>query len=163
MHDKTLQILIFTRHGVALARRIAAGLAGQANILAPAKAFAGPSPEAGVELYAEPASQQLGALFRDGHPLVAIASVGLVVRLIAASIRGKEVDPPVVVADEAGRFVVPVLSGHLGGGNALAERIAASIGAVAVVTTATEALGTLPIDRIAAEEAWRIEDLQAVK
>jgi cobalt-precorrin 5A hydrolase len=130
MPNTTPYILIFTRHGVALARRIAAGLAGQAKILAPAKAFPGPSSEAGIELYEESVSQRVGVLFRAGHPLVAIASVGLIVRLVAASIQSKEVDPPVVAVDEAGRFVVPVLSGHLGGGNALAERIAASIGAV---------------------------------
>jgi cobalt-precorrin 5A hydrolase/precorrin-3B C17-methyltransferase len=121
------------------------------------------NPGEGVEVYEAPVAQQVGALFHDGCPLIGIASVGLIVRLVAAHVQGKEVDPPVVVVDEGGRFVVPVLSGHLGGGNALAERIAAHIGAVPVVTTATEALGTLPIDRVAAEAGWQIEDLDAVK
>jgi cobalt-precorrin 5A hydrolase/precorrin-3B C17-methyltransferase len=163
MHDTSPYILIFTQHGVALARRIAESLESPANILAPAKAFPGRSSAVGVELYEEPASQRVSALFREGHPLVAIASVGLMVRLVAGCIRSKAIDPPVVVVDEAGRFVVPVLSGHLGGANALAERIATHLGAVPVVTTATEALGTLPIDRIAAEAGWRIENLDAVK
>jgi cobalt-precorrin 5A hydrolase / cobalt-factor III methyltransferase / precorrin-3B C17-methyltransferase len=163
MHDIVPKILIFTQHGVALARRIAASLDGPAQILAPAKAFDGCPSAAGIDLYDEPAAQRVAALFRAGHPLVAIASVGLMVRLVAGYIRNKAVDPPVVVVDEAGRFVVPVLSGHLGGANALAERLAAHLGAVAVVTTATEALGTLSIDRVAAEAGWRIEDLDAVK
>ena len=163
MHDTIPHILIFTQHGVALARRIAESFDSPAQILAPAKAFDGRSSAAGIELYDEPAAQRVGALFRAGHALVAIASVGLMVRLVAGCIRSKAVDPPVVVVDEAGRFVVPVLSGHLGGANALAERLAAHLGAVAVVTTASEALGTLPIDRIAAEAGWRIEDLDAVK
>jgi cobalt-precorrin 5A hydrolase/precorrin-3B C17-methyltransferase len=163
MHDTIPHILIFTQHGEALARRIAESFDSPAKILAPVKAFAGRSSAAGIELYDEPATQRVGALFRQGHPLVAIASVGLMVRLVAGCIRSKAVDPPVVVVDEAGRFVVPVLSGHLGGANALAERLATHLGAVPVLTTATEALGTLPIDRIAAEAGWRIEDMDGVK
>jgi precorrin-4 C11-methyltransferase len=156
-------ILIFTQHGVGLARRIAEAFEGQVRIVAPAKTFSVHRPAEGVELYDTSTPDQVGMLFRDGCPLIAIGSVGLVVRLLAPHVRRKDVDPPVVVVDEGGRFVVPVLSGHLGGANALAERIAARIGAVAVVTTATEALGTLPIDRVAAEEGWQIEDLTAVK
>jgi len=156
-------ILFFTQHGAGLARRIAEAFEGQARIVAPAKTFATHPPAEGVELYDTTTSDQVGMLFRDGCPLIAVASVGLMVRLLAPHVQRKDVDPPVVVVDEGGRFVVPVLSGHLGGANALAERIATRIGAVAVVTTATEALGTLPIDRVAAEEGWQIEDLQAVK
>lgn len=156
-------ILSFTRHGLSLARRIASALEPPARVLAPAKTFAGTPPPEGVELYERPTPEHVGALFRDGWPLIAVASVGLVVRLLAPHVQRKDRDPAVVVVDEGGRFVVPVLSGHLGGANALAERIAAQIGAVAVITTATEALGTLPIDRLAAEEGWQIEDLDAVK
>jgi len=173
-------ILIFTRHGLSLARRIAEVFQGEARILAPAKVFredpasSGSPPnhalgsvvcdgEIGVELYEVPSAQLVGSLFSAGCPLIGIASVGLMLRLIAPHVQAKAVDPPVAVVDEAGRFVVPILSGHLGGGNALAERIAAHLGAIPVVTTATEALGTLPIDRVAAEEGWRIEDLEAVK
>ncbi len=163
MPNTTPHILIFTQHSVPLARRIAAAFQGGVKILAPAKAFPIPPFEQGLDLYEESASQRVSTLFRDGHPLIAIASVGLIVRLIGGCMRSKEIDPPVVAVDEAGRFVVPVLSGHVGGGNALAERLAAHIGAVPVVTTATEALGTLPIDRIAAEAGWRIEDMDAVK
>jgi cobalt-precorrin 5A hydrolase/precorrin-3B C17-methyltransferase len=163
MSNTAPYILIFSQHSVPLARRVAAVFEEAVKILAPAKVFPVTPSEEGVELYEEAASQKVSTLFRNGHPLVAMASVGLMVRLIAGSIRGKEIDPPVVVVDEAGRYVVPILSGHLGGGNALAERIAAHLDAVPVVTTATESVGTLPIDRIAGEEGWRIDDLQALK
>jgi cobalt-precorrin 5A hydrolase len=56
--------------------------------------------------------------------IVAIVSLGAVVRLIAPHLQAKETDPAVVVVDEAGRFVIPVLSGHLGGANALAGHLA---------------------------------------
>jgi cobalt-precorrin 5A hydrolase/precorrin-3B C17-methyltransferase len=163
MPDTSSQILIFTQHALALARRIVESLEGSATILAPTKVFDGQSSAAGIELYDEPAAQRVSALFASGQPLIAVASVGLMVRLVAGCVRSKMTDPPVVVVDEAGHFVIPVLSGHLGGANALAERLAAHLGAVAVVTTATEALGTLPIDRLAAEAGWRIENIDDVK
>jgi len=163
MPDMTPCLLIFTRHALPLARQLAGACEGRMRILAPAKAFPALPPDDGVELYEAPASQHVGTLFHAGCPLIGIASVGLMVRLLAPHLKGKEVDPAVVVVDEGGHFVVPVLSGHLGGANALAERLAAHIGATPVVTTATEALGTLPIDRVAAEAGWQIDDVEAVK
>ncbi len=53
--------------------------------------------------------------FREKKPLVCIMAAGIVVRLLAPLIRHKALDPPVVVVDEAGRFVISLLSGHLGG------------------------------------------------
>jgi cobalt-precorrin 5A hydrolase/precorrin-3B C17-methyltransferase len=156
-------ILLFSYRGLALARRLAAALEGEARLAAPAKSFAAQPPAPDVELYDIAAADYVGRRFGEGCPLIAVASVGLMVRLLAPHLQGKEVDPPVVVVDEGGRFVVPVLSGHLGGANALAERLAAHLGAAAVITTATEALGTLPIDRIAAEAGWYLETPQAVK
>jgi cobalt-precorrin 5A hydrolase / precorrin-3B C17-methyltransferase len=162
MPDMTPCILIFTHHALPLAQRLAGACEGGMRILAPAKALAGLAPD-DVEVYEGSASQHVGTLLQAGCPLIGIASVGLMVRLLASHLKGKEVDPAVVVVDEGGRFIVPVLSGHLGGANALAERLATQIGATPVVTTATEALGTLPIDRVAAEEGWQIDDFEAVK
>lgn len=54
-------------------------------------------------------------------------------------------DSPVLVLDEAGQFVIPVLSGHLGGANELAQQIAESLHSAAVVTTATDVNGLLPL------------------
>lgn len=61
-------------------------------------------------------------------------------------------DSPVLVLDEAGQFVIPVLSGHLGGANELAQQIAESLHSAAVVTTATDVNGLLPL--MCLQEKW---------
>ncbi len=68
-----------------------------------------------------------------------IAPLGLVIRVIAPQLQSKHDDPAVVVVDELGRFCISVLCGHEGGANALAAKVAAYLGAEAVITTSTEA------------------------
>ena len=85
-------------------------------------------------------------------------SVGAAVRLIAPLLGDKRTDPAVICVDEARRFVVPILSGHFGGANAHAETIAEILGATAVVTTASDAIGTLPVDILGREFGWRLAD-----
>jgi cobalt-precorrin 5A hydrolase len=82
-------------------------------------------------------------LFRECTGLVYFAPCGVVVRAIAPLIRSKLEDPAVVVVDVGGRFAVSLLSGHEGGANDLAVRVANIIGAEPVISTATEALKTL--------------------
>ncbi|AGW13241.1 cobalt-precorrin 5A hydrolase [Megalodesulfovibrio gigas] len=85
----------------------------------------------------------------DGH--VCLCAAGIVVRAIAPLLVSKQVDPAVVVADQDGRFVVSLLSGHLGGANALARRVAACTGGQAVITTASDTAGLPALDVLLAE------------
>jgi cobalamin biosynthesis protein CbiG len=103
------------------------------------------------------ARRSLEELFRAGRPLVCVMALGIVVRLLGPVTRDKEAEPPVVVVDEAGRFAVSVLGGHLGGANELARQVAAALGAVAVITTASEALGLPALDLIGRRQGWKIE------
>ena len=68
-----------------------------------------------------PATTDLVQAFHDGRPIVAVAATGIVIRLLAPLLADKRHEPPVLVVDEAGRFVVSLLGGHRGA-NALAER-----------------------------------------
>ncbi len=102
-------------------------------------------------------------LWRKADGLVFIMATGIVVRLIAPLLEGKDRDPAVVVMDDSGKFAVSLLSGHLGGANDLAGRCAAITGAMPVITTATDANGLPSFDMLAKEQGWAIEDLSRVK
>jgi cobalt-precorrin 5A hydrolase/precorrin-3B C17-methyltransferase len=77
-------------------------------------------------------------------------ATGATVRLVAPLLADKRTDPGVVCVDEARRFAVALTGGHEGGANALAARVAALLGAQAVITTASDATGTTGMDELAA-------------
>lgn len=153
-------ILAITRSGARVAGALARALPG-ARVRVASRWLA----EAGEA--ARPLQSNLGAevarRFRAGESLVVVAAVGIVVRLIAPWLRAKELDPAVVAVDDAGRYAVSVLSGHLGGGNALAERVAAALGARPIITTASEARGLPAVDLLGQQWGWRVENLAAAK
>lgn len=152
-----IAIVAITPGGADLARRLAPGLAGSA-VYVPQR-FA----ESGERGFSEPLSQVLPELFRLSRSLVCIMATGIVVRLLASHLKGKASDPAVVVADEAGRFAISLLSGHLGGANELARRVAAICGGEAVITTATD-VNELPAwDDIARRENLAVEPLANIK
>ncbi len=107
--------------------------------------------------YAGALSDQIGPLFAAYDQLVFFVSLGAVTRLVAPHLQSKHQDPGVLVIDEAGRFVIPALSGHVGGANAFAERIGRLIGATAVITTASDVGQTLAVDLLGREFGWRLE------
>ncbi len=93
-----------------------------------------------------------------GGRLVFIMAAGIVVRAIAPLLTDKRTDPAVVVMDELGLHVVSLLSGHVGGANALAGEIARLCGGAAVITTASDVAGLPGLDLWAQNEDLAIED-----
>ena len=94
--------------------------------------------------------------FRDREPLVFIGAAGIAVRMIAPFVKDKLTDPPVTVIDEAGSFVIPVLSGHMGGANELSLEIAEALGALPVITTATDVSRAFSVDMFSKENGLGI-------
>jgi cobalt-precorrin 5A hydrolase len=153
-------LIAFTRGGARLAARVAAVLPEATVYVAPRwLAEAGPR----AQPLADAPAPAVARLFAAHGGLVFFTAVGVAVRLVAPLLRGKTTDPGVVAVDEAGRYAVSVLAGHLGGGNALAERVAGALGARAVITTASEARGTLAVDLLGQEYGWRLEHLAVAK
>jgi cobalt-precorrin 5A hydrolase/precorrin-3B C17-methyltransferase len=79
---------------------------------------------------------------------VLVLATGAAVRIVAPLLEDKRVDPAVVCLDEAGQFAVALCGGHRGGANTLARQVASVVGADPVVTTATDATGTCPLDAL---------------
>lgn len=97
----------------------------------------------------------------SGH--VFIFSTGIAVRIIAPVLNSKTIDPAVVVIDDNGNHAISLLSGHMGGANALAKKVAAIINAVPVITTATDTNRVPSIDLIAKGKGLYIETPQNIK
>ena len=110
-----------------------------------------------VQTYSGPFRDEIAQLFAGFDQLVFFVSLGAVVRLIAPYLKSKDEDPGVIVVDDAGQYVIPVLSGHIGGANAMAEQVAALLGGTAVLTTASDVGKTIPVDILGRELGWRVE------
>lgn len=89
--------------------------------------------------------EQFAAAYRLHTQWIMLAASGIAVRFLDGLVQDKHSDPAVVVLDEAGRFAISLLAGHEGGGNRLAYRVANAVGALPVITTATEAMKPLVV------------------
>lgn len=104
-----------------------------------------------------------GLAFKSADAIIFVGAMGIAVRTIAPYVKSKVTDPAVVVVDEMGLFSIPLLSGHIGGGNRLAQRIAKAIGAVPVITTATDINGKISIDSFATNRNMHIGSMKIAK
>ena len=110
-----------------------------------------------VRAYSGAFKDEIATLLSEFDQVVFFVSLGAVVRLIAPHLKSKDEDPGVLVVDDAAQFVIPVLSGHVGGANAMAEQVAALLGATAVLTTASDVGKTIPVDILGRELGWTVE------
>lgn len=102
-------------------------------------------------------SQWLEEAFQNHSAFIFVGALGICVRSLAPFLESKQNDPAVINLDIQGRFVQPVVSGHKGGANALAQRIARITGGTAVVTTASDTMDLWPLDIIGKAYGWTNE------
>ncbi|WP_346434327.1 cobalamin biosynthesis central domain-containing protein, partial [Candidatus Protofrankia californiensis] len=111
-----------------------------------------------ARLYDGTAREALTAAVAERAGVVCFLATGATVRLLADNLlTGKDSDPGVVCVDEARRWAVALVGGHAGGANDLAGRVAAALGATAVVTTASDACATPALDSFGADIGLRVE------
>ncbi|EGY24876.1 cbiG family protein [Desulfovibrio sp. A2] len=171
---RPLAVYALTPGGAALARRIAGALGGVLYLperlcaAHAATAGAGDTDADGVPdtSSAQPfvsLAELVARTFREHPGHVFVAATGIVVRCIAPHIASKAQDPCVVVCDQRGAHAISLLSGHLGGGNDLALRVAAATGGTAVITTATDTEGLPSLDLLAARAGLSMADIAMVR
>lgn len=119
--------------------------------------------EVRLSVVQEPLTEWAKARFRDSDGLIFVGAAGIAVRAIAPCLLDKKQDPAVIVVDEQGRFSVSLLSGHVGGANQLAKEAARILGAVPVITTATDLREKFAVDLFAKENHLWLSDWQLAK
>jgi cobalt-precorrin 5A hydrolase len=157
---KQIRLITYTRQGAKVAEQLLRTLKNE-NTDCTAYLFDKYTEEGFVPFHdgGEAASEAM----HKGAPLVWICAAGIAVRLTAPFIKDKMTDSPVIVIDPAGRFVIPILSGHVGGANALARRLAKTLGATPVLTTASDSEDRFAVDSFAAERGCLIADREKAK
>ncbi len=131
-----LALITLTEHGITTAKRIIKGINGEADLFLPEKFN---NSDVSAKFYSESLSELVVKLFNEYKGIIFIMATGIVVRVIAPNIKSKYSDPAVVVIDDVGRYVISLLSGHEGGANNLACKVANILSTDAVITTGTEA------------------------
>ena len=157
---ENLAIITITRQGFDLAIRLMEVLPG-VQLYVSQKYVE--SPIQGVIPFDGNMKNLVAEVFQKHEGFIFIMATGIVVRMIAPYIQDKKVDPAIVVMDLKGKFAISLVSGHLGGANELAQLVAEKTGAIPVITTGTDTMGTIAPDMIAKEIGGELEDFGPLK
>ncbi len=95
--------------------------------------------------------------FTEYATWIFIGAIGIATRLIASCIKDKKIDPAVLVVDSMGQYVVPILSGHVGGANQQAQAISGVLGAMPIITTQSDLNSLWALDTLPQKFSWEIE------
>jgi len=152
---KDLVLIAITKNGVKKAAELHKIIGG--DLFVPEKFQ---NQVTGATFFSKSSKELIPELFPLYREIVWVGALGILVRFIGPLIKDKKTDPAVLSVDEQGKFVISVLSGHLGGANELAEKIADILKAIPVVTTASDVSGTIGVDILGREFGWQIEDFE---
>lgn len=155
-----ISIISFTENGKKLSEKIAAIMTDEECVLYTKAAVL--SEDKNVIFVTKNICAWAGEQMQEKNVLLFIGACGIAVRAIAPHLTDKLHDSPVLVLDEKGTYVIPILSGHMGGANAFAEELAEKIGAVAVITTATDIQNKFAVDLFAKKNGIFITDKDGI-
>ena len=108
-------------------------------------------------------AEALPERFRAGETLVCVMAAGIAFRVLAPHLVAKQSDPAVIIVDEGGRYVVPLLGGHAAGANRFAREIADFLGGDAVITTSSDVQGLTAPDEAARQLGLVVSDPVALR
>ena len=157
--DGRCALYAFTDKGLTRAREIAAGL-GLPTVLHSTR----PSNAEGiVHIPAQDFDSRLAANWAQFDAHIFIGATGIPFRKAAPLLRDKNIDPAVLACPESGSHVIALTSGHFGGTNRLARRIARITGGQAVIGSPADVNGLPAFDEAAAQEHARILNPEALR
>ena len=161
---KKLSVISFTQAGARLSRRVKKMLANEMEIClyTKGKGCGNVSESISVQTVETSVGEWTGRQMQEKSALLFIGACGIAVRAVSPFLKDKLKDPPVLVMDEKGNHVIPILSGHVGGANALARMLAQAVGAQPVITTATDLNDAFAVDIFAAENGFSIENKDGI-
>ena len=107
--------------------------------------------------------EAIEAAYTECGCLIFIGAVGIAVRLVAPFLKDKLTDPAIIVVDEMASFTIPIASGHVGGANEIARKLADQINSIPVITTATDVNGIFAVDEFAASNGLSIVNRESIK
>ena len=154
-----LAVFAYSRRGCGLARRVRDALPDWEGACFTLERFEEP----GFLPIPQPSRPFYGELFDSADALIFVGAAGIALRSVAPHVKSKKTDPAVLCLDELGTWVIPLLSGHIGGANALARTLAETLGAQCVLTTATDVNRRFSVDTWATERGWHIASMAAAK
>lgn len=152
-------IVAITKHGVEIARSLQTSFP-HADIFYMSKFAQGDEEKRGIQLFSGSVRILLPTLWHAYKGIIAIVSLGAMVRMVAPLLHDKKTDPGIVVIDDKGEHVISVLSGHLGGANELTKEVASALGARPVITTASDVQRTIPVDLFGKAFGWQWESAE---
>lgn len=152
-----ISVISFTENGAALSVKIAAGMKeNKIALYTKCSAYQHADKDMPVQYVKEQIQQWTKVQMETKTPILFIGACAIAVRAIAPCLTDKLHDSPVLVMDELGNYVIPILAGHVGGANEIACRIGAMTGAIPVITTATDINGKFAVDLFAQRNALHI-------
>ncbi len=143
-----LAIISFTENGIKLSQTVAKRLSGR-KVTLYTKCSRYTAEDLKVQRVKESLQVWTAQRMAEGDALLFIGACGIAVRAIAPNLTDKLHDVPVLVMDEEGQYVIPILSGHVGGANELAHELAGLMDACPVITTATDVQKKFAVDLFA--------------
>lgn len=160
----SLSIISFTENGIRLSRKIKAAVEDskdescnrKVNVFTKCSHFAKELSNLSISYIDEAIQSWAKTQMEQRNEILFIGACGIAVRAIAPWVTDKLCDSPVLVMDEKGQYIIPILSGHVGGANELARQLGEQIGAIPVITTATDLNHKFAVDVFAQKNGLRI-------
>lgn len=156
-------VICFTDHGAMLARKLTKELPKREIACEAWLKKRGAVTAGGVRALSASLGEWTKEQFSRTEVLIFIGAAGIAVRSIAPFVQSKKTDPAVLVADEQGKHVISLLSGHIGGANAMTRLTAKILGAEPVITTATDLQGKFAVDAFGARRGMYLDSMSCAK